>query len=93
MSEELSLGLLSALLGSLGLLEGGIGDLLELDGRDVELGGGLDDISTVDSSKRNTVNLEWAYRINETCDGINDIPVTRRRPEGRSLRKTTLLPL
>ena len=60
LSEELGLRLLSALLGSLGLLESGVGDLLELDGRDVELGGGLDHISTVDSSQRNTVDLEGA---------------------------------
>ncbi len=50
LSEELALGLLSALLSFLWLDESSIGDLLNLHGRNIELGGGLDDISSVDSS-------------------------------------------
>ena len=60
LSEKLALALLTVLLGSLGLLESGISDLVELNGRDVQLSRSLDDICTVDSSQGNTVDLEGA---------------------------------
>jgi hypothetical protein len=59
LSEELTLGLLTALLSFLWLNESSVGDLVDLDGRNIELGGSLDDISSVDSSEWNTVDLVW----------------------------------
>ena len=61
LSEELTLGLLSTLLSFLWLSEGGIGDLVKLDSRNVELSGCLDDISTIHSSKWDAVDLVRTY--------------------------------
>lgn len=58
-SEELFLSLLATLLGFLGLLERGVGDLVSLDGGHVQLSGGSNNVSSVESSQRNSVNLVW----------------------------------
>ena len=59
MSEELTLRLLSALLSFLWLSKGSVSDLIELNSRHIELGGCLDNISTVNSSEGNAVDLVW----------------------------------
>jgi len=46
-----------AKLGSLGLLEGSISDVLNINVRDINLGGSGDNISSSDTTKRNTVEL------------------------------------
>jgi hypothetical protein len=58
-SEELFLSLLATLLGFLGLLERGVSDLVSLDGGHVQLSGGSNNVSSVESSQRNSVNLVW----------------------------------
>jgi len=55
------------LLGSLGLLEGGISDVLHVDRGDIDLGGGGNDVSGIDATKRDTVELVRARDEEKTA--------------------------
>jgi len=54
-------------LGSLGLLEESVSDILHINARDVNLGGGGNDVSSSDATKRNTVELIGARDQKETA--------------------------